>query len=236
VRLSRWCGLLSFVAGTTLMFSGCVPASKPTVFEALSERVSQQYHQCVPLGWAVVPTAGSFYPGTNFSLYETNVIAQAFWLGRVSRRAASRRDGREVLEILDRLVRAGMVDKETSPAFSRFSLTYKAIPYFYNDDHYGSNRGAFPYLCFSTVTPTRILKQNAIKHERERTLDVRFAWVASASASWANDEYIQSHSVILSPTTSPATARLVEVDAVWRVREIHDANFNDPVVVDAHAW
>jgi hypothetical protein len=218
------------------MLFGCAPASKPTLFQTLSERVSQQYHRCVPLGWTVVPTAGTFYPGTNFSIYETNVIAQAFWLGRVSRRAAGRRDGREVLEILERLARAGMVNEETSAEFTRFSLTYKAIPYFYNDDHYGSNRGAFPYLCFSRVTPTRILKQNAIAHERERTLDVRFAWAPSATASWANDEYIQSHSVILAPTTSPATARLVQVEAVWRVREIHDAHFNDPVVVDPRAW
>jgi hypothetical protein len=227
--------ILSLGIGVAIL-SGCVPSSNPTLFQSLSERIGQQNHQCVPLGWTVVPTVGSFYPGTNFSIYQTGVIAQAYWLGGVSRRAARRRDGREVLEILERLARAGMLDEEAAPAFTRFTLTHKAIPYLYNDDHYGSNRGAFPYLCFSTVSLTRILKQNAIEHEQQRTLDVRFAWIPSATASWANDEYIQSHSVILSPTTSPATARLVQVDAVWRVREIRDANFNDPVVVDPRAW
>jgi hypothetical protein len=235
--------LLGVCVSASLLLSGCSDGKSP-VLAALSDQAGAVFHQCVPLGWVVVPVARTYYPGSDFSVYQEGVIAQPYWLGRMSRRAMATRDGREVLAMLDRLSRAGLVARDSSRgAATTFWVTRAGAPFVDSADSYADNREAYPYLCFSKIVPTTIVQQKALPDEpatahspeRER-FSVTFDWTASAPAAWANDPYIRSHSVILAPTTSPAVATLVKIGDEWVLQKLDDSNLNDPVAVNPAVW
>jgi len=216
LRTNRAGRFLSVCLSALLALSAC-GTGKSAAVAALTAQAGTLYHQCVPLGWVVVPTGRSYYPGTDFSFYQEGVIAQPYWVGRMSPRAAASPAGREVRAVLDRLSNAGLVVRDAWHGTTWFSLTRAGAAYEWSADRLDDDREGFPYLCFSKVVPTTIVQEKVLPDEpatarspARAAVSVTFDWTASAPAAWANDPYLRSHSVILAPTTSPATATLVK--------------------------
>jgi hypothetical protein len=223
-------------------------AHKPTQDEIALNRLTQvlreQPHECVPLGWAPVTVISrTYYPGytSGHSTYEEWL--DAIWRGAVHDRDLSHRDVRAVFDVLNALVAHGLMTRERARNGYEYHLTMAAVPYFYGGDNFDDNHGNLPYLCYSTVVPTRIAWGQRIHSEineyamiRQPVFRVAFDWTSSAPAEWANDRVIREHSVVLPPVFSPALAKLSYRFGDWHVPNIFSNDMNLPRVVDPAVW
>ena len=228
-----------------MLLSAC--ASKPSIanrvlFDHLSDRLKYQYHECVPLGWAPVKAGGTYYPGYTATLATYVEFLDAIWRGRVENGDLHKPDALAVYNVLNHLVEADMLVRTSRAAGFDYYLTWNSIPYFYASNSYNDNHGSLPYFCYSTIVPERILWVGPTlptRNERIRRghlFRVSFSWKPSAPASWADDGFLRSHSVILAPTHNPITAKLFYFDGQWWLLSMYDGTWMFPKLVDAAAW
>jgi hypothetical protein len=203
--------------------------------------LAEQYHECIPLGWAPVRVMNSYYPGYTASLQNYAEWLDAMWIGSVHERDMQRRDVATVVNVLNRLVRAGLLIRKTSLDGYHYYMTLAASHYFYAANLYRDNPDMVPYLCYSTVMPEKIVATGPVCLEQRgrktvRVFSVTFDWKASAPAPWANDSYLHSHSVILAPTQSPASGKMVYENGNWDMASFDDRESRLPTLADPSAW
>jgi hypothetical protein len=226
--------------------AACAPNDPRVVIRELRSELAQQYHECVPLGWNPVPVAGTYYPGTNVVLEEQGngrVWLPALWIARIPNRLRARDAGvRAAAEVLDELARAGMIDRHADLPGSTYRLTPAAMPYFFSENAHGSNPPAFPYLCYSTIVPERVVATDPVHTMRlaggldAQVFHATFTWTASEPAAWARSPFMRAHSVVLGPSENPLTAELVRTDGSWHVVTVRGPTSQQPHVVDASVW
>src|ERR1700680_1504944 len=214
-----------------LVLSAC--ASTPAMrnralFDHLSFSLTNQYHECIPLGWAPVPTAGTYYPGYTATLASYHEFLDAVWRGRIETGELRKPDALAVFDVLNHLVRVGMLVRSPRGAGYDYFLTWRAIQYYFGSSNYNNNHGSLPYLCYSTIVPDRILWVQRLSGAQSEGVTrgllyrVSFSWKASAPADWANDKILRSHSVILAPVDNPVIAKLWYYKGRWSLLNIYD--------------
>lgn len=208
--------------------------STRAMLAALRSDLRFTYHQCVPLGWAPVEVSGTYYPGYTASAANYAEWLDALWRGHIDRTDLRSPQARSVYETLNHLSAAGLLVRQPTPAGFDYFLTPRAIPYYYDSSSFRNNRDSLTYLCYSTIVPNRInwMHQLAVKrsHGTDRWYTLQFSWTASGSPRWAQDPFLQAHSVVLAPTTSPTTARMVLRDDRWYVSNIYDRGWMLPAL------
>jgi hypothetical protein len=125
------------------------------------------------------------------------------------KKALNTSNGRTAAVVLNALVRSGLVQKQYMRAGIRYNLTERAFPHYFEGNDFGDNPDHLSYLCYSRIVPDRIVSSRAIHQlagggRFAGALRVAFSWHASEDDDWAKDPVIQSHSVVLAPTRSPA--------------------------------
>ena len=160
----------------------------------------------------------------------------AIWRGRIDARDLRNPGAADVSTVLDHLASAGLL-KEKRDAFGvDYLLTSNAFPYFYGSSLFNNNRDSLPYLCFSTIAPDKILwmhriaKPSPLENGAAQWYDVDFAWKPSARAGWADDGFLQAHSVVLAPLTSPTVAKMFYLNGQWHLVNIYDRGWMLPAV------
>lgn len=212
------------------------------MLDALTSAFGEQYHACVPLGWKPVVVAGTYYPGYIASLQSYAEVWDAIWRGRIAASDIANPRARPVFDVLNHLVKAGLLRRERTPFSYDYYLQYDALPYYDDISWYGNNNGDMQYLCYSRIVPERIIRLEQIRRPpkwagRAQWYRASFTWRVSASAPWArNDPFLQAHSIILSPMQSPTTATLFRAGKRWHITNIYDTNWKLPKVSDAAAW
>ncbi len=137
--------------------TACAPTRAQIATRALASGLDDKYHECVPLGWDPVPSAGYYYPGYTSEYREQGVWLRPFWIGVVHAAYADDPRVRTAQQVMDALVDAGMLQREMLPGATYYRLTHLAIPYYFEDNHYGDNPDHLPYLCYSRLIPRQIL-------------------------------------------------------------------------------
>ncbi len=210
---------------------------------ALRSQVANQYHECVPLGWAPVPVAGTYYPGYSAELQETNSWLRPLWLGSVQTSDLQRPAVRATFEVLNELAHVGMLESRRVPGGFRYRLTLRALPYYFDENQYGNNPEHWPYLCYSLIVPQRVVWNQPIQLERHgyrpsasEAFRVGFQWRPSQVASWSNNAILRSHSVILAPTASPLIATFAKRDGAWIIQHLSAPVPFRPQVIDSSVW
>lgn len=237
-------GVRTVVVALSALAVACAPTDHSVVLRELRSQFAQQFHECVPLGWNIVPLHGFAIPGTFVEVSEYGngrIWLPAMWLARVDARRLQRADVRATAELLDALTRVGMLGRQRGPHASLYYLTNAALPYFFADSGRGNDPDALSYLCYSAIVPERVLWTQPVHVEAstkgdERVFRAGFAWRGGPIAEWARDPFIRSHSVVLTPTRSPAVAKFVQHGRTWSLVTIYSAEPPLPVVVDASAW
>lgn len=228
-----------------LLLTACAhapsPGSKSALLDALSNALDKQYHACVPLGWNPVVVAGTYYPGYIASLQSYGEVWDAVWRGRIAASDVAKPTVRPVYDVLNHLVKAGLLIRKRTPFNYDYYLTYDALPYYDDRSWYGNNNGDMQYLCYSKIVPDRIIWLQHIQPPSDWTGPAQwyrasFAWKVGPPAAWARDPFLRAHSVMLSPMKSPATAKLFFTDKTWYVADIYDRTWMLPKVSDAAAW
>ena len=236
-RPLRW---VLLVAG---LLAGCAPSRDQIALDALNAQLAKQYHECVPLGWSPVTVAGTYYPGVSVIL-DVEGWLPARWIGLVRKRNLGRADVRTISAVLDDLVRVGLLERDAFRGGGgvRYNLSTAALPFYYDENQHGNNPAHIPYLCYSTIVPTRVEWSSLVYRERARdgshdvdAFDAVFEWKPGPVAAWANDPFLRSHSVKLGPTESPVTATFVNSDGDWTVAKL-STSFPAGRVVDASVW
>lgn len=226
------------------LLATCSPTDHSVVLKQLRAQLAQQFHECVPLGWTVVPHNGLALPGVSVEINEYGngrVLLPALWLARVDVRKMARRDVRATVQLLDALARAGMLERQRGPHGSFYRLVPRAMPYYFADANRGNDPDALPYLCYSTIVPDHVLWTQPVHVERTATSDehvfrAAFAWRAGPIAPWASDPFIRSHGVMLTPTRSPAVAKFVQHGSDWSIAKLYSAEPPLPLVIDTSVW
>lgn len=228
-------------AGPALLFCGVVAACAPTdrrvVLHELRHQLAGQVHECVPLGWNPVPAGGSYYPGFTAQYQDEVSWLAPLWLGSIYRDDLSNPQARTSYAILNHLEKAGMVRRIALPGKFHYRLTVAAMPYFYARNEYGDNRDAFPYLCYSAIVPDRVVWTDSIRRRgKTRIFRAAFTWHASAPASWANDPYLRSHSVVLPPDAQTIVATFVDDGDGWSIAHLSTRGSGLPRLAVSSAW
>lgn len=236
----------ALVLAAVTALAACAPNDPRVVIRELRSELAQQYHECVPLGWNPVPVAGTYYPGANVVVEEEGngeVWLPALWIARIPKRLRARDAGvRAAGGVLDELVRGGMIRRAGGLGGATYRLAPDAIPFFFSENALGSNPPAYPYLCYSTIVPQRVVATDPIHTERLPSgVDVQvfhatFTWTASEPAAWARSDFIRRHSVVLGPDENPLSAELVRGDGGWHVAALRGPISQQPHVVDASVW
>jgi hypothetical protein len=228
-----------------LLLSACALAPRTSRDEQLladlKGDLAYQYHECVPLGWAPVRVMHSYYPGYTASLQNYAEWLDAMWIGSVHERDMQRPDVATVVSVLNHLVRTGLLVRKPSFDGYHYYMTIAASHYFYVSNLYRNNPDMIPYLCYSTVTPDKIVRTGPIRVERRgrrtlRVFSVTFEWKPSAPAPWANDPYLRAHSIILAPAQSPTTGNMVYANGDWDMASLDIRESPLPKLVDPSAW
>ncbi|HET7813485.1 MAG TPA: hypothetical protein VFL13_03855 [Candidatus Baltobacteraceae bacterium] len=225
-----------------LSLAACSAAPPAEVLDALDAQMAVQYHDCVPLGWAPVAVGSSYYPGYTATVANYEEFLDAVWRGRIDDSDLQRRDARDVRTVLDRLVSRGLLDVHRSRGGYNYFLRPAAFAYFYGSSIYGNNHDSLPYLCYSTIVPQQILAMRPIaapyrlRGANVQWYDVSFSWTAGGTAAWAADPVIRSHSVVLAPVRSPASARVYKLGRLWHITHIADRGPMLPVLANSSAW
>jgi len=232
---------LGLLIAAVAALGACAPTNARVILKTVRTQLANQYHECVPLGWAPVPVAGTYYPGYSIEASDERAWLKALWIGVVRADALSRPDVRATYDVLDQLAQAGLVVKRRFPQGFFYHLTVRALPYYFDGNDFGNNPDHIPYLCYSRVVPDRVVWSQSVRAERAggRTADVfraAFHWHASEIAPWAASPLLRSHSVVLAPTQSPVVATFVQVQSSWLIETIVTAGRPVPRLADASVW
>lgn len=212
-------------------------------FSALKKQLVDQYHECIPLGWAPVPVGASYYPGYTASIQSYHMWLDAIWAGII--RDSDLRDpqARQVQSVLDALVHEGLLTRTRAGTALHYYLKPGAVPYFFGSHSYGNNNDSLSYLCYSSIVPSRILWTDRAHIERygprripRLTFHATFEWTPTPPAAWAQNPVLQSHSIVLPPTTTPTTARFERFGDTWYVVNIYSRGLMLPALADKSAW
>jgi hypothetical protein len=222
------------ILGAAALLTSCGGGNDRAILSALRADLTEQYHECIPLGWSpVVLRAGRYYPGYDATTLDAGAWLQAIWIA-VVRKNDARPAVHGVQRVLDELTRIGMLDRIDLGDRLRYHLTAHGTAFYYDEDRYGDNTERWPYMCFSRIRPDHIIWRHAQTAAPggapvER---VAFAWTASPPNEWVTP-LLRSRGVVLSPVASPAVATLVRAGDRWTVAKI---DFSLPVVEDPSAW
>lgn len=208
---------------------------------ALASALEVQYHACVPLGWNPVAVAGTYYPGYIASRQTYEETWDAIWRGRILVADATKHGVKPVYDVLNHLVKAGLLRRVRAASYYDYYLTYEALPYYYDTSWFDNNRGDMQYLCYSKIVPNRIVWSQRIRRPSDwsgpaQWYRASFTWTASTPLAWARDPFLRSHSVILAPLKSPTIAKMFYLDKTWHVVNIYDKTWMMPKVSDAAVW
>lgn len=233
-----FCGLLMAVV---LFLTACAPTRERLILKNLQAQLASQYHNCVPLGWSPVPVAGTYYPGHSIESSQEASWLKALWVGFIQVDGLNDPEVRATRDVLEHLVRAGLVAENRFPHGYRYHLTMAGAPYYFDGNDFHNNPDHIPYLCYSKIAPEGVVWTRPVHSERvgDRTADifrVSFQWKAGENASWASDPLLRSHSVTLAPVTSPAIATFIRSRDVWVVAGISTFGRSVPRVADASVW
>lgn len=236
-RFARGSALWIMVA----LMAACAPNPHSVILKSLQSQLANQYHECVPLGWAPVPIDGTYYPGYSIESSDEGSWLKAMWIGFVATNELKRPDVRATYDVLDELTRAGLVVKRRFPRGYRYHLTVSAMPYYYSSNDFGNNPDHIPYLCYSTIVPDRVVWNQPVRMEPigTRTAGVfraAFEWHASERAPWAASAVLRSHSVRLAPARGALVAKFANVDGKWIVENIYSTERRVPRLADASVW
>ena len=236
----RNAAILALCTGAAL--TGCSPTDQRVIMNRLNSQLTQQYHECVPLGWNPVPVAGTYYPGSSAEFVEENTWLRPVWLGSVRTSDLLRPETRAIYRVLNKLVKAGMVEKNRTPGGFRYHLTMRALPYYFDDNALGNNPDHIPYLCYSKIVPQRVIWNQPIHLEQSRdnvgrieVFRVAFSWTSSPVGSWSADADLRSRSVILAPVASPTIVKFIKSGKTWEIGSI-EAPLRNPRLVDVSLW
>lgn len=181
----------------------CSQMPNDATMRVLQAELSQQWHLCVPLGWDPVPVGAQlYYPGYTSEYYEPGVWLHPAWLGIIPKNALSEANARAAYTVLAALHRAGMVTRVSTARSFHYRLTMRAMPYYVSGNSFGANPDHLPYLCYSRLVPTRIIRMN----RKGAVLRVSFKWAVTPNAQWARVPAIRAYSVELPPVSNPAVA------------------------------
>jgi hypothetical protein len=223
--------------------SACSPTNHLFIMHAVRARFASLYDKCIPLGWVPVPAAGTYLQGYSAEISEeTEWWLPPRWSGSVQASQLQRRDVRAVFQVLNELVRAGMLDVDREPGGFHYHLTMQALPYYVDRDDLGNNPEHFSYLCYSKIVPRRIVWNEAIHFERVRgvagkakVFRAAVQWLPGPQAAWADDPILRSHGVILASTERLIIVKFVNSEDSWQV-DFVNSGFPSISVVDASAW
>lgn len=223
--------------------TACAPTDHGVILKNLRVQLAQQYHECVPLGWDPVPVfAGAFYRGYSTEYVPDVKWLPAQWIGIVHSQDLRNPDVRASYDVLNELLRVGMVERNVMPGGFRYHLTMRALDYYFERTQYRNNPGGESYLCYSAIVPQRVLWNQPIHIEKDRdgqpiqAFRAAFEWRASPIADWASSALLRSHSVILPPLESPTIAKFVNVDGDWVIQNVSASIATLPRVTDAAVW
>ena len=224
-----------------LLMTACAPSRQSFALKNLQSQLARQYHECVPLGWAPVPIAGTYYPGDSIESSQADSWIKALWVGFIPADDLKRPQVRATYDVLEHLVSAGLAAKHRFPRGYRYHLTLAGMPYYFDGNDFHNNPDHIPYLCYSKIVPEDVVWTQPARSERiaDRTADVfraAFRWHASESAAWANDAMLRSHSVVLAPVTAPAVATFARSGKAWSVESLSSAGSPMPRLADASVW
>ena len=205
--------------GITLIALITLAACSHNAFQQLiTDRFADQFHRCVPLGWNASSVDGAFVPDYSVEFSPHDVWLPPLWVGFVSSRIQSRPQGLLVYQLLNVLVQAGLAKSQPVRNGIRYHLTDRAFPYYFEGNDFGNNPLHLSYLCYTKLVPDRILWTAPGRRRpgaNVRTARVAFTWHETAAAAWAGDPLIQSHSVVLAPTRSPAVVTVSYAHGSW---------------------
>ncbi len=231
-------GTIRFSATASVLLvltAACAPTSDFTIMRAAREHFAHTYHQCLPLGWNPTPIYGTYYPGYDVELEESDWWLPPIWLGYLPQSVAYDRRARTAERVLELLASAGMVKRNIFSEASYYHITDAAFVYYYDDDDFGNNPGHAPYLCYSSIVPQRVVwKQPVHLESGVLTFRATIAWSASSPALWAANPALQKYSVTLAPTRSPLIVRFAKTGDGWQIANVYPAAPN--VLADAAAW
>jgi hypothetical protein len=224
------------------LLTACTRTDDRAILSMLQTQLAKQYHECVPLGWAPVPNAGTYYPGVSVTVEENGVWLPAVWVAHVRSHDLTRPDVRTAAAVLDELTAKGMLVRTTAPDGNRYRLARAGSDFYYDDNEYGNNPDHIPYLCYSTIVPQRIMSTEPPRRERlpgashdDDVFRAAFAWTPSPAAAWANDPFLRTHSIELGPTESPATATFANRHGDWTIVQLSTPT-PEGHVVNPSAW
>ncbi len=215
------------------VFDANSPSNPRFIMRALATQLSQQYHQCVPLGWAPQPVAGSYYPAYSAEYRQNGVWLRPYWLGMVPRSGLTHPKVRQAYGVLNALVRAGLLVRTSQSDGTYYRLTLRALPYYFDDNGFGDNPDHFPYLCYSRLLPTRV---RWTRPAGSHAVRVQFVWRPGPAAPWADDPFLRKHSVVLPPLGDPVVAVFSDHGGQWYVKTLLTRNAMLPRVTDVAAW
>lgn len=186
----------------------------------ITDRFADQFHRCIPLGWNAFPIDGTYVPDYSVEFSPRDVWLAPLWVGFVPSSVQVSPPGSLAYQILNALVQAGMATSEPVRNGTRYHLTERAVPYYFEGSDFGNNPLHLSYLCYSKIVPDQILWTAPVRGRQGadvRNMHIAFSWHETAPAAWASDPLIQSHSVVLAPTRSPAVVTVSYVHGSWEV-------------------
>lgn len=209
------------IAALTQLFPtwlmGQSPQSSRFTMSVLTRDLAGQPHACVPLGWNPAPVAGSYYPSYSALYREDGVWLHPYWLGLVYKSQLTEVQVRSVYNVMNALVRVGMLNRTDLHDALLYRMTVKAEPYYYEDNGFGNNPDHLPYLCYSYYEPQRVVEHRRIN---DGLFKVTFQLRQTPPAGWGNDLFLQRHSVVLAPREQALMANLSSAGGRWHVRTL----------------
>ncbi|HEY7995020.1 MAG TPA: hypothetical protein VID24_12470 [Candidatus Eremiobacteraceae bacterium] len=190
-----------------------------------------------------IPTShNSYMVGYSAQTDDSSWYLPAKWVANIDRSTTQRPDVKAEFDLLIRLVDAGVLQMSMASDRFTFHLTWNGLPYYYEDDEFGNNPLHEPFLCQSRIVPGAILWREPVRSESIGGVDknvfrAAFSWSRERPASWANDPFVASHSVILAPFSSPIVVRFVQdADGSWEMDQVNDAGIPRIGFADQSSW
>ncbi|MFN2527130.1 MAG: hypothetical protein ABR584_00235 [Candidatus Baltobacteraceae bacterium] len=217
----------------TLILGNCAPNNAWSIMRVAKDALATQPHECIPLGWDVVPVVKHYFaPGTSVELTEQGIWIPAAWIGSI-REGRSTSDVRQIRTVLAALRKAGLLQTREARESLQYRLTPEGLKYYYDENDYKNNPAHLSYLCYSHIVPVRIVWSSPVKAERFRAA---IAWQPSSPAQWANDPVLRAHTVVLSPTSTIVVASFVKQAHQWYLQKLDEPGIGLPEAADPKAW
>lgn len=223
----------AFLLLWTLILGSCAPNSAWSVMRVTQDALATQPHECIPLGWNVVPVVNHYFaPGTSVELTEEGIWIPAAWIGSV-RQGRSTSDVRQIRTVLAALRKAALIQTREVGKSLQYRLTAEGLKYYYDENDYKNNPAHLSYLCYSHIVPVRVVWSSPVKSEQFRA---GIAWQASPPAQWASDPVLRAHTVVLSPTSTTVVASFKKQGHQWYLQRLEEPGIGLPKVADPKAW